>query len=136
MARPTRGPHFGARSRRHRGFHRPPRMSVPDTPECLACGACCFSTLPRFVRVTGDDHARLGERAEELVLFIEHRAYMRLTDGHCAALHVDGVSGQFVCSVYAERPALCRELDRGGPACKGERATKESRPLLALRLVR
>lgn len=105
----------------------------PSLPECLACGTCCFSRLPCFVRVSGDDHARLGERAEALVWFEGIRAFMRMVDGHCAALQIDQHSGRFVCSVYADRPQVCRELERGSSACRGERETKGDRPLLALR---
>ncbi|HEY2513877.1 MAG TPA: YkgJ family cysteine cluster protein [Polyangiaceae bacterium] len=103
-------------------------------PDCLACGTCCFSTLERYVPVTGDDYARLGEeRAERLVHWIGNRAYLRLEDGHCAALVVDASSGRFVCSTYDTRPAICRELERGSAACRGEIATKGERPLTALR---
>lgn len=106
---------------------------MAQVPECLACGTCCFSRLPNFVRVTGDDHARLAERAEALVWFDGIRAYMRMSHGHCSALEVDARSGRFLCSVYATRPQICRDLVRGGPACQGELATKAERPLLQLR---
>jgi Fe-S-cluster containining protein len=98
--------------------------------ECLECGACCFSTLETYVRVTGDDHARLGERADELVEWRGNRAYMKMKDGHCAALAV--VSRRFVCTIYEARPQTCRDLARGSPECHGERATKGDRALLAL----
>lgn len=102
-------------------------------PECLACGTCCFSTLERYVPVTGDDYLRLGEEeAERLVHWIGNRAYLRIEDGHCAALVVHAESGSFVCSTYETRPAICRELERGSSACRGEIATKGERPLLAL----
>lgn len=99
----------------------------------MACGTCCFSRLPHFVRVTGDDHARLAERAERLVWFDGIRAFMRMVDGHCAALQIDHASGRFVCSVYAHRPQVCRDLARGSGECRGEREVKADRPLLALR---
>jgi Fe-S-cluster containining protein len=103
-----------------------------DTPQCLACGACCFSRLDRYVPVDGDDHARLGDAAEELVTWIGNRAYMRMEDGHCAALRVDREARRFVCTVYEARPRTCRDLARGSPECAGERATKGERPLIAL----
>ena len=101
----------------------------PD--DCLACGTCCFSTLDTYVRVTGDDHARLGEAADRLVVFSGNRAYMRMEGGRCAALAVEGE--RFVCTVYEARPETCRDLARGSPECLGEIATKGDRPLLALR---
>ncbi|MGD0527380.1 MAG: YkgJ family cysteine cluster protein [Polyangiaceae bacterium] len=101
-------------------------------PECLACGVCCFSRLETYVQVTGDDHERLGERADELVRFDGNRAYMRMADGHCAALRIDKGSRELVCSAYDTRPQTCRDLARGSGACRGELATKRRRPLLAL----
>jgi hypothetical protein len=84
------------------------------------------------VRVTGDDHARLGDRSEELVRFEGNRAYMRMVDGHCAALRVEKASGQLVCSAYATRPQTCRDLARDSGACRGEIDSKRERPLIAL----
>jgi Fe-S-cluster containining protein len=109
---------------------------MDPVPECLACGACCFSRLAAYVRVSGDDHARLGERADELVRFDGNRAYMRMVDGHCGALRVEHESGQLVCSAYQTRPQVCRDLARGLGACLGEIATKHERPLIALALAR
>ena len=105
---------------------------MTPVPECLACGVCCFSQLETYVRVSGDDHARLGARSDELVTFDGHRAYMRMVDGHCAALLVES-SGQLVCSAYDTRPQTCRDLARGSGACLGEIATKRERPLIALK---
>jgi uncharacterized protein len=103
-----------------------------EPPECLACGTCCFSLLDTYVPVTGDDHARLGDRADDLVVFHGNRAFLRMEDGHCAALRLDAAAGAFVCTVYATRPETCRALARGSPQCAGERQTKGERPMDAL----
>jgi uncharacterized protein len=105
-------------------------MIVPD---CMSCGTCCFSELESFVRVLGSDRARLGDQAEDLVAFVGNRAYMRMADGHCAALQVGGTQGRFACTTYAARPQICRDLRRGSPECLGEIGSKEGRSLLALR---
>jgi hypothetical protein len=109
---------------------------LPVIPECLACGTCCFSRLAAYVRVSGHDHSRLAERAEELVWFEGNRAYMRMTDGHCGALRIESLSGRFFCSAYETRPDVCRDLARGSGACRGELAAKAARPMLALGLRR
>ncbi|HEX6244495.1 MAG TPA: YkgJ family cysteine cluster protein, partial [Polyangiales bacterium] len=88
-------------------------------PECLVCGACCFGQGERYVPVSGDDHARLGDQAEAYTQFIGNRCYMRMHQGHCAALQV-AEDGRFVCQVYASRPTTCRDLARGGGACRAE----------------
>ncbi len=92
-------------------------------PECLSCGACCFSDAVRYVRVTGADWTRLGAEAERWAEFQDHRAYLRMQDGHCAALQIERVQGQptrFVCAIYERRPQTCRDLERGSPACAAE----------------
>lgn len=108
---------------------------MTGVPECLACGACCFSRLERYVPVTGADYERLGERAEELVSFDGNRAYLRMVDGHCAALVLDARAKQFVCSAYHARPQTCRDLGRGSAECRAELEAKADRPRLALRRV-
>ena len=109
---------------------------MPDVPACLACGTCCFSLLDTFVKVTGDDYARLAARAEELVRFDGTRAYMRMVEGHCIALDIDARTGTFICNAYELRPQVCRDLARESGNCLGERDAKSERPLLALRLSR
>ena len=104
--------------------------------DCTNCGTCCFSESPRHARVTGDDYERLGDDAERLVEFLGNQAFLRLstTSGdapnHCAALVVQ--DGRFLCSVYERRPQVCRDLERGSPACAGEIATKGDRPIRLL----
>lgn len=104
-----------------------------DAPECLQCGTCCFSTLQNYIRVTGDDHVRLGDLADDYVVFDGNRAYMAMHDGHCAALYIDTQTASFVCSIYAFRPETCRTLERHSDACAAERELKSDRPLIALR---
>lgn len=104
--------------------------------DCLRCGTCCFSESPLHARVTGDDHERLGDDADRLVVFIGNRAFLRIEDGRCAALEVDARRGSFRCAVYDRRPQVCRDLERGSPACEGEIATKGDRPRRALAVLR
>jgi hypothetical protein len=102
---------------------------APPPAGCLACGACCFSQLPTYVRVSGADWSRLGERAEAVAHFIGHRAFMKMSGGHCAALEVR--RGGYFCRVYADRPRVCRELERGSPECAAEREQKSARAAAA-----
>jgi uncharacterized protein len=92
-------------------------------PDCQACGACCHAAHDRHAPVLGADHARLGSDAERLTVWLGNRCYMRMADGHCVALIID--QGRYACSVYERRPQVCRDLERGGPACQHE---VESRP--------
>ncbi|AUX40039.1 uncharacterized protein SOCE26_014350 [Sorangium cellulosum] len=105
-------------------------------PECTACGTCCFSTLPEYVRVFGVDHDRMDDRAREFTDFVGNRCFMRIEDGRCAALVLDAELGRFLCSIYEMRPDCCRALERGSGACLGELHEKRERPLLALERLR
>jgi hypothetical protein len=114
-------------------------LDTTSVPECTACGACCFSTLPEYVRVFGADHDRLDDRARDYTHFLGNRCYLRIEDGHCAALvvSVEGGAARFTCAIYEVRPDVCRALERGSGVCRGERHEKADRPLLAAaRLVR
>jgi hypothetical protein len=98
--------------------------------DCLRCGVCCFSRLETFVRVTGADWSRLGADAVRVAHFIGHRAYMKMTAERCAALELrrnaEGAT-EFFCTVYENRPQVCRDLARGSPQCAGERVAKRGR---------
>ena len=87
------------------------------------------------MRVTGEDWSRLGPEAPRLAHFIGHRAYLRMTDGHCAALALrpDPATGatHHVCTIYERRPQVCRDLARGSPECEAEIALKGDRPAAA-----
>lgn len=79
--------------------------------------------------MTGDDWARLGTEADRAAHFIGHRAFMRMRDGHCAALEVHRTPGgapDFFCTLYERRPQICRDLARGSPECHGELARKHA----------
>lgn len=99
-------------------------------PPCLSCGACCFSGLETYVRVTGADHARLGAQAEHVSRFIGNRCYLRMHEGHCGALMLDP-AGRYVCTIYEQRPEVCRVLERGSSVCAAERDTKTERAVQA-----
>lgn len=107
-------------------------QSETELPECLFCGACCFSRLPDYVRVSGDDYARLGDRAEELTHFVGNRCFMKMTGGHCAALQLDASTSRYLCTIYERRPETCRALERGSSACAAERFEKAERARTSL----
>lgn len=90
--------------------------------------------------VTGNDHERLGDEVDELVVFFENRAFLKVVAAahgtpllRCAALQV--TDGRFACRVYDRRPQICRDLERGSPACAGERVLKEDEKRKSLAVV-
>lgn len=111
-------------------------VPAADVPECTACGTCCFSTSPEYVHVFGNDWDRMDDVAQSYAIFDGHRCFMRIEDGHCAALRIDleGPNGaaRFTCAIYEQRPDVCRSLERGSGACRADRHEKPERPLLAV----
>ena len=105
------------------------RLDVTDVPECIKCGACCFSRTENYLRVAGVDYERLGDDAESLTQFIENKAFMKMKDGHCAALVYDREQHAYLCSIYPRRPDGCRWLERGSGQCAAERHEKSDRPI-------
>jgi Fe-S-cluster containining protein len=99
------------------------------TSDCQTCGACCFSESERHARVTGDDYERLGDDAEALVVFVANRAFMRIvgSPGARRCIALEAKDGRFSCRVYGKRPQVCRDLERGSPACEGEILIKRRR---------
>jgi Fe-S-cluster containining protein len=103
------------------------RASPADDLDCLTCGACCFGD-DGWVHVDGADDARVdgSEALARLVVLTRHGAYvkrsLRMVDGACAALKREktGVS----CSVYRDRPTVCRDLERGSSACHAARKAR------------
>ncbi len=100
-------------------------MSLPG--DCLRCGVCCHSDSSEYVWVTGYDWTRLGGDATRLAHFIGSRAFMRMKNGHCAALEVRRPTvgpPVYFCTIYEQRPEICRVLARGSPECLSEFETK------------
>ncbi len=84
-----------------------PPPSTDTTPLCFSCGRCCFGPT-RYVQVFDDDLATMGpELAARFVVAAEEKdRFLRMEDGHCAALDTSG--GQFRCTIYEQRPLICR----------------------------
>lgn len=76
--------------------------------------------------VTGKDWSRLGDNADRLAVWNNNKAFMRMQDGHCAALRIESAAAgsRFVCSIYDRRPQTCRDLARGSPQCEADWAQK------------
>ena len=87
-----------------------------ETPQitCANCQACCCSLEVRIISETGvpDHHIYVDERG--------HESMLRLDDGWCSALNRDTL----MCSIYDNRPWVCREFEMGSYECVDERTEK------------
>lgn len=91
--------------------------------DCTPCGRCCFSETPGYIRVFAFDEARMSAGTRALTEVRAEGRFMRYTNGGCVALRVDA-SERLLCSIYEERPDVCRALVRGSGQCRGDFETK------------
>ncbi len=79
--------------------------------DCIACGACCAysASWPAFI---GDGDAE-GIPDE---LIDSERGRMLCHGNRCAALAGE-IGSRAQCSVYANRPLVCREFQAGSEDC-------------------
>lgn len=110
--------------------------------DCVACGRCCYYNKPNYALLYPEDivafgPARLAKHTTKSTLSGESlragedgsEIYMRMENGHCCALNVTpGVS--YTCSIYEDRPLLCRMFEPGNADCLEARArpTQEMPP--------
>lgn len=117
--------------------------SETDQYDCIACGRCCYHDQPNYAQLFPEDIAafgpdRLAKYAEKSTLSGDSlrpgedgsEMYMRMENGHCCALEVTpGV--RYECSIYPDRPLLCRVFEPGNSECLKARArpTVEKLPI-------
>jgi hypothetical protein len=109
-------------------FH-PRAMEIPEN--CLHCGVCCFAKSGTYVRVSEADWARLGPDADRVARHVGRQAFMRMEDGHCAALQITtrrGAPPVFFCE--ALRPASASLP----PSRAGQRSVSDGTPHKAARV--
>jgi Fe-S-cluster containining protein len=80
--------------------------------DCLSCGACCAysDSWPTFI---GD---RDGEGIPDELIDSEH-GRMLCHGNRCSAL-VGEIGSRTQCSIYANRPLVCREFQPWSDDCK------------------
>lgn len=79
---------------------------------CSNCQACCCRLEARIISDTGvpEHHIDVDEYGNESML--------RLDDGWCSALDRNTLR----CTIYENRPWVCREFEMGSYECITERA--------------
>ena len=100
-------------------------------PDCLICGACCASPFlgEGYIPVDAAEQARLKRRGLpvlELISDPENPVDMLGTkinaQGARVCVALSGRLGkQVACTIYADRPALCRQFEAGSRECLAAR---------------
>jgi len=106
----------------------PTRLPVVDASPCQRCGACCATYRVSFY--WGETEARGLDPAFTRALTPWHACMdgTQLPAPRCVALA--GRIGEAVrCTVYADRPSPCRELQPGEDKCLRARARHGLPPL-------
>jgi len=87
-----------------------------ETPQitCSSCQACCCSLEVRLISDTGVPEHHIYQDAHG------NESMLRLDDGWCSALNRDTL----LCSIYDNRPWVCREFAMGSYECVDERTIK------------
>lgn len=78
---------------------------------CANCQACCCRLEVRLFTDTGVPHRFIQQNMGQIDVM------KRLDDGWCAALD----RNTLMCSIYANRPLICREFEMGSYECQVER---------------
>jgi Fe-S-cluster containining protein len=85
-----------------------------EASPCNTCGACC-SYSREWPRFTTESDAALDRIPEKLI--DESLSGMRCDGARCSAL-VGQVGVGTSCSIYADRPEVCRACVSGDDACQ------------------
>lgn len=100
----------------------------PAVFDCTTCGACCASFRVSFYFA----EAKANDLPDTVVERINERfscmAGTNSATPRCTALQ-GAVGKSAVCSVYAQRPSPCREVQPGDPQCLNARAKHGLPPL-------
>ena len=100
---------------------------MASSPDCLTCGACCVSPFvgEGYIRLDVEEEERLGRKGLpvlEVVPDPHDRIVLLGTKRNgqgtrvCMAL-TGRVGKQVACSIYEDRPSLCRQFEAGSPEC-------------------
>ncbi len=90
-----------------------PIKNVSSTEiSCSNCQACCCRLEVMIITDTGvpEQHIAFDQWGGETML--------RLADGWCSALDRE----TFMCTIYENRPWICREFEMGSYECRDERS--------------
>jgi Fe-S-cluster containining protein len=88
---------------------------VDDNP-CLSCGACCMTYRVSFYWADADARGLPPALTEQLGPFHACMAGTNAAAPRCAAVRGEP-GGPVTCTVYAQRPQPCREVEPGDDKC-------------------
>lgn len=94
-----------------------PAAAAPIAFDCGRCGACCARFRVSFYWAEADARGLPATLVEPIGPWYACMAGTNTAAPRCQALAGD-VGEQVHCTVYAQRPATCRELQAGDDQCR------------------
>src|SRR5690554_5715859 len=87
------------------------KKQAKESVSCATCQACCCRLEVMLISDTGvpAEHIAVDQWGAETML--------RLADGWCSAVDRE----TFLCTIYANRPWICREFQMGSEECREQR---------------
>lgn len=99
-----------------------------DISPCLGCGACCAAFRVSFYWAETETLGLRADMTEQVNAQMSCMAGTNQSVPHCRALQGE-VGRQVTCTVYAQRPSPCREVQPGDDKCARARARHGLAPL-------
>ena len=103
------------------------RTIMTSPLDCLTCGACCASPFlgEGYIQLNAEEEKRLGRKGLPVLVIVpdpEDRIVMLGTKINSQGMRVCvGLTGkvgkQVSCTIYEDRPTLCRQFEAGSPEC-------------------
>ena len=104
--------------------------AVDAMSPCLGCGACCAAFRVSFYWAEAETLGLRPDMTEQVNAQMSCMAGTNRSAPHCLALQGE-VGRQVSCSVYAQRPSPCREVQPGDEKCARARDRHGLTPLPA-----
>ena len=92
-------------------------MNIPT--DCTKCGACCSNPDPKWVEVTAADAQRIPATNLQPGAATPPGAgpFAMTQDGERCSCLVGQIGRNAHCSIYLNRPTICRSVTPGSPIC-------------------
>ncbi|HEY8559421.1 MAG TPA: YkgJ family cysteine cluster protein [Pyrinomonadaceae bacterium] len=104
-------------------------------PDCVTCGACCMAMLAVGVRpheTTGTENFwEITVKGEKDEILVDRFLRRDPETFYCAALEIVN-NEKALCSIYNDRPKMCRDFEAGSDKCHALRRAFGYEPFLSL----
>jgi len=83
---------------------------------CLECSACCFSDQKYYILISFEEREKYKDFS---LITLSNLNFIEMKNGKCPALLLK--DDKYYCSIYENRPEVCRKFERGSGCCRTSR---------------